>query len=115
MYINWVKTMSENLLVRFRDKDTGEGVTRKTLKHLAKALGLSETEAVHRALVEYARKCVPLYMRDQGPLTDAQRARITQMVSDKHGDAIMHKSLFGQPQRKASSRASKRVSAPRNR
>jgi hypothetical protein len=107
--------MKESLLVRFRESDSGEGVTRKTLRHLAKALGLSETEAVHRALVEYARKFVPLYVKDQGPLTDAQYERIEQTVTKEHGAATMHESLFDEPHRKPSARGTKHVPAARNR
>ena len=105
--------MKENLLVRFRESDSGEGVTRKTLRHLAKVLGLSETDAVHRTLVEYARKFVPLYVKDQGPLTATQHERIVEMVSKEHGAATMRKSLFDASHRKPASRATKRVPAAR--
>src|SRR5918993_1280288 len=50
------RMQGKSLLVRFRDKDSKDGVTRRTLKKVASALGLSETEAIHRALVEYAHR-----------------------------------------------------------
>lgn len=61
-----------NLLLRFRDTDSDLGVTRHTVKKLAKALSLSETQAIHYALAQMARAKLPAYAPDNGALTEAQ-------------------------------------------
>ena len=105
----------KSLLVRFREKDSREGVTRATMKKIASALDLSETEAVHRALVEYARRFVPHYAMDDGPLTDEQHAAVAKLVRKKHGEARLVESLFDEPPAALRSRASKRLSTSRTR
>lgn len=45
-----------NLVLRFRDKDSSVGVTRETWRNLANGLGMSETEAIHQALAEFASR-----------------------------------------------------------
>jgi hypothetical protein len=108
--------MKENsLLVRFRDKDTKEGVTRRTLKNIASTLGLSETEAIHRALVEYARRIVPRYAKDDGPLSEETYGRIQEAVREQHGNANLVESLFDEPVSAIQPSASKRVSPSRPR
>ena len=54
------------ILLRYREKDTAYGVTRKTTTKLANTLGLSETQVVHVALANLARQTLPRY--------EAQRA-----------------------------------------
>jgi hypothetical protein len=103
---------AKSLLVRFREKDSKEGVTRRTLKNLASALGLSETEAIHRALVEYAQRHVPRYERDEGPLPDELYERIQEAVHRQHGGARLIESLFDEP---ADSEPRARVSPARPR
>jgi len=68
----------ENLLVRFRAKDTASGVTRQTLKALAKELGLNETQVIHLALSRLAAEVSPAYAPDDGPLTASQLAALRQ-------------------------------------
>jgi hypothetical protein len=41
----------EKLMLRFRAADTASGITRKTWKQVAAAHGLSETDALHKAMV----------------------------------------------------------------
>ena len=103
------------MLFRFREKDSREGITRKTLKQLAQALDVSETAAIHKALVEYARAHVPQYPRDDGPLSATQLRKISGIVRKKHGNANITVSLLDEPVRKVGTRASKRVSAARGR
>jgi hypothetical protein len=88
---------SQSLLVRFREKDSNDGVTRRTLKIVASALGLSETEAIHRALVEYAQRHIPRYERDEGPLSEATYQRIEEAIRRQHGEATVIESLFDEP------------------
>ena len=82
------------MLVRFRDKDSKEGISRATMKKIARALDLSETAAVHRALVELAQRYVPRYPRDNGPISEEQQRAIGEIVRKKHGKAAVVDSLF---------------------
>jgi hypothetical protein len=68
------------LLLRYRDRDTAYGVTRKTATRLAQTLGLSETQVVHVALANLARQTLPRYEADNGPLTAEQLAAIDKLV-----------------------------------
>ncbi len=68
------------LLLRYRDRDTAYGVTRKTATKLAQTLGLSETQVVHVALANLARQTLPRYEADSGPLTAEQLAAIDKLV-----------------------------------
>ncbi len=65
-------TASENLLVKFRGKDTRFGVTRSTVKALASELDVSETQVIHMALSKFADEVLPAYEPDDGPLTAKQ-------------------------------------------
>lgn len=104
-----------SVLFRFRDKDSGEGITRDTLKRLAGALDVSETAAMHKALVEYARQIVPQYARDDGPLSAAQLRKISEVVRKKHGGMTLSDSLFEEHASGKPPRAAKRISTARGR
>ena len=65
-------TSSENLLVKFRAKDTRFGVTRSTVKALAMELDVSETQVIHMALSKFADDLLPGYEPDDGRLTAKQ-------------------------------------------
>jgi hypothetical protein len=67
------------ILLRYRDKDTAFGVTRKTASRLAKTLGLSETQVIHVALASFARQTLPRYEADNGPLTREQMDEIRRL------------------------------------
>jgi len=82
------------VLLRLRETDTGNGVTRSTLKLLAKTLGVSETDAIHKALADSARTYLPQYEPDEGPLTAKQHAEISSVVKKTHGLARVVDSLF---------------------
>lgn len=87
---------SENLLVKFRSKDTQFGVTRRTVKALAKELDVNETQVIHIALSKLASDVLPAYELDDGPLTAKQVAALRQDV-EKHfprGKLISRASLF---------------------
>jgi hypothetical protein len=68
------------LLLRYRDRDTAYGVTRRTTTRLAERLGLSETQVVHVALANLARQTLPRYEADNGPLSAEQLAAISKLV-----------------------------------
>ena len=80
------------ILLRYRDKDTAYGVTRKTTTRLADTLGLSETQVVHVALANLARQTLPRYELDNGPLTDAQMDAIDRLQPPGRGKVT--KTLF---------------------
>ena len=87
---------SENLLVKFRSKDTQFGVTRRTVKALAKELDVNETQVIHMALSKLASDVLPAYELDDGPITAKQVAALRQDV-EKHfprGKLISRASLF---------------------
>ena len=108
----------EALLVRFRDKDSKEGISRKTMKAIARALDMSETAAVHRALAELAQRYIPQYPRDNEPITEKQHRTIAEVVRRKHGEAVVVETLFeerSQSPREVKPSGNKRVSASRPR
>jgi hypothetical protein len=87
---------SDNLLVKFRSKDTQFGVTRGTVKALAKELDINETQVIHMALSKLAIDVLPAYELDDGPLTARQVAALRKDV-EKHyprGKQISKESLF---------------------
>jgi hypothetical protein len=73
------KPAAEGILLRYRDKDTAYGVTRKTATRLAESLGLSETQVVHVALAKLARQTLPRYEVDEGPLARNQMDAIDRL------------------------------------
>ena len=83
---------AEGILLRYRDRDTAYGVTRKTTAKLAETLGLSETQVVHVALANLARQTLPRYEADNGPLTKEQLEAIDKLVPQRGFKAS--KSLF---------------------
>lgn len=83
---------ASGILLRYREKDTAFGVTRKTTARLADTLGLSETQVVHVALANLARQTLPRYELDDGPLTKAQMDAIDRLQPP--GRSKVTKSLF---------------------
>ena len=83
---------ASGILLRYRDKDTAFGVTRKTTTRLADTLGLSETQVVHVALANLARQTLPRYELDDGPLTQAQKDASDRLQPPGRSKVI--KSLF---------------------
>ena len=88
--------VNENLLVKFRSKDTQFGVTRSTVKALARQLDVNETQVIHVALSKLASDVLPAYELDDGPLTEKQIKALRKDV-EKHfprGKLISRESLF---------------------
>lgn len=83
---------ASGILLRYRDRDTAFGVTRKTTAKLAETLGLSETQVVHVALANLARQTLPRYEADNGPLTDRQMEEIQRL--QPRGRMKVKESLF---------------------
>jgi len=67
-----MRTVNENLLIKFRSKDTLYGVTRATVKAIAQELDINETQVIHMALSKFAGDVLPAYAPDDGPLTANQ-------------------------------------------
>jgi hypothetical protein len=87
---------SENLLVKFRSKDTQFGVTRGTVKAIAKELDVNETQVIHMALSKFASDVLPAYAPDDGPLT-AKQIKALRKDADKHlpkGKTLSRQTLF---------------------
>lgn len=76
-----IRSPVTQITFRFRAIDSPTGVTRATVKRLANQLGVSETEVIHLALRDMARKILPQYEADDGPLMTAQIQQIKQLVS----------------------------------
>lgn len=83
---------AEGILLRYRDRDTPYGVTRRTAARLAQSLGLSETQVVHVALANLARQTLPRYEADNGPLTEEQLDEIRRQQPS--GRMKVRESLF---------------------
>lgn len=91
-----VASTSENLLVKFRSVDTQFGVTRKTVKALAKELDVNETQVIHMALSKFATDVLPAYSSDDGALTAKQLAALRKDAA-RHlpaGKTLSKTSLF---------------------
>jgi hypothetical protein len=87
---------SENLLMKFRSKDTPFGVTRGTVKAMAKELDVNETQVIHLALSKFATDVLPMYAPDDGPLT-AKQIKALRKDAAKHlptGKTISKVTLF---------------------
>lgn len=86
------KAGTHGILLRYREKDTPYGVTRRTTARLADTLGLSETQVVHVALANLARQTLPRYALDDGALTEAQMDAIDRLQPPRRFKAT--KTLF---------------------
>lgn len=88
--------LSENLLVKFRAKDTQFGVTRRTVKALAKELDVNETQVIHMALSKFASDILPAYAPDDGPLTAKQIAALRKDAASHlpQGKTLFRADLF---------------------
>jgi hypothetical protein len=88
--------VTENLLVKFRSRDTQFGVTRETVKALAKEFDVNETQVIHMALSKFAREVLPAYAPDDGPLT-AKQIRALRKDAAPHlpkGKILSREALF---------------------
>ena len=87
---------NEQILVKFRSKDTQFGVTRATVKAIAKELDINETQAIHMALSKFASDILPAYEADDGPLTVKQIKLLREHSAKKlpKGKVLSRKDLF---------------------
>ena len=83
------------LLLNFARTEAVHGVTRKTVKELRDALGLTnETAVIQYALAALRDSVLPRYQADDGPVADAVLKRVRAVVSQ---DTSGGKSLFDAP------------------
>ena len=89
-------TANDSLLLKFRPTDSVLGVTRKTVKSMAKRLGVPETQVVHLALARLAEETLPSYEADDGALTGRQLAAVKSDASGHlpKGKVLSEASLF---------------------
>lgn len=71
-----MQAQANNLLLKFRTKDTAYGVTRSTIKALADELDVTETQVIHIALSKFAQDHLPAYEPDDGALSAKQIAAL---------------------------------------
>ncbi|MBU3607825.1 hypothetical protein ICN29_04940 [Polynucleobacter sp. AP-Mumm-500A-B3] len=91
-----MRASNENLLVKFRSKDTQFGVTRTTVKAIAKELDVNETQVIHMALSKFATDVLPSYAPDDGPLTAKQVLTLRKDVAKRlpKGKLLARDALF---------------------
>lgn len=57
------------LLLKFKDTDTANTVTRTTVRKMSAALGFNETQLVQYALARLRAEVLPAYEADEGALS----------------------------------------------
>lgn len=84
------------LLLKFRDKDSAYGVTRKTMLALSDQLDIPETQVIHLALSKFAADVLPAYAPDDGPLTVKQLSALRKNAAKSlpKGDLLSKQELF---------------------
>lgn len=71
---------TQNVILRYRERDTPFAVTRRTTAQLAETLGMTETQVIHLALAELASRHLPNYAPDEGLLKPATVRAIKKRV-----------------------------------
>ncbi|MCA6220948.1 hypothetical protein [Photorhabdus antumapuensis] len=84
---------TKKFLFKLRERDSEFGVSESTFNRLMSELSLNQTELVHKALRDLAKKTIPAYEPDDGPLTDQQIAAIRKASPVGH----LTLSEFGSP------------------
>ncbi len=87
---------TDNLLVKFREKDSPFGVTRRTVRAMAKELDVPETQVIHFALSKLAQDVLPAYEADDGPLKAKQIAALRKHAARDlpKGNVLFREDLF---------------------
>ena len=87
-------TKPDQLLLRFRQTDSQNGISRSTVEKLAKLLGFTgEAQVIHYALRKLAKEVLPAYEADDSELTTAQLAAIRKATAQGHAKSVKS-SLF---------------------
>lgn len=92
-----MKTANDRLLVKFQSRDTPFGVTRATVRAIAKQLGINETQVVHIALSRLATDVLPAYAPDDAPLTAKEVLALRKDAAKRlpKGKVLLRDALFG--------------------
>lgn len=87
-------TKPDQLLLRFRQTDTQNGISRSTVEKLVELLGFTgETQVIHYALSKLAKEVLPAYEADDSELTTAQLAAIRKATPQGRATSVKS-SLF---------------------
>ena len=88
--------IAENLLLKFRAKDTAYGLTRTTLRSLAEELDVTETQVIHIALSKFAADVLPAYAPDNGALSPKQMTALRKDAAKRmpSGKTLERQALF---------------------
>jgi hypothetical protein len=84
---------ASQFLLRYRESDSANGVTRATVKRIAQALGMDETQVIHFALRDLAARTLPQYEADDG-MVSTQTIRKMQNAAGSVPKGAPASSLF---------------------
>jgi len=85
-----------SILLKFPKKDSAKGISRNTLRMLAKKLRISEAKVVHLALAQFASSVLRRYDADDRPLSEADLEYVRDLARSKAltGQVLSEKTLF---------------------
>lgn len=88
--------MVRSILLKFPKKDSAQGISRNTLRILAKKLRISEANVVHLALAKFASSVLRRYDPDDQPLseTDLEYVRNLARSNTPTGKLLSKKTLL---------------------
>ncbi len=88
--------MANDLLLKFRVKDTPYGISRDVLKAISEELDMTETMVIHLALSRFAKEVLPAYEADDGALSEGELSRVREQARGKlpQGKVLSRKSLL---------------------
>lgn len=69
---------SDAMLVKFKQSESLNSVTRQTVRQMAKTLGFNDTQVVQFALAKLRAEVLPAYQPDSGPVPAAMIRHIRQ-------------------------------------
>jgi hypothetical protein len=83
-----MSSASSQIAFRYRSHDGAMGLSRSTAKRLAEMLAVDETQMIHMALQEFARKHLPQYAPDDGPLSPEHMSQLQQKAPKLQGGTV---------------------------
>lgn len=88
--------MVRSILLKFPKKDSAKGISRNTLRMLAKKLRISEAKVVHLALAQFASSVLRRYDADDRPLSEADLEYVRDFALSKTptGQVLSKKTLL---------------------
>jgi hypothetical protein len=70
------------LLLKFKEVDTANTVTRATLKKMSEVLGFNDTQLVQYALAQLRAQVLPAYEADEGALSATTVKKLRKLVDE---------------------------------